>query len=99
MFDGTSPGFDCFVGNSNTMVEASYAEKHYVLLIDDTTAANRAANIPEFVNISKGGLQRIDAPATEFYRLFNVALEMMKNNRFGEAIPSVAQSPRLGFRR
>ncbi|MFZ0934478.1 MAG: tetratricopeptide repeat protein [Bryobacteraceae bacterium] len=58
------------------------------ILIDDTTAANRAANIPEFVNISKGGLERIDAPATEFYRLFNVALEMMKNNRFGEAIPA-----------
>ncbi|MGB9458584.1 MAG: tetratricopeptide repeat protein [Bryobacteraceae bacterium] len=58
------------------------------ILIDDTTAANRAANIPEFLNISKGGLERIDAPATEFYRLFNVALEMMKNNRFGEAIPA-----------
>jgi Flp pilus assembly protein TadD len=57
------------------------------ILIDDTTAANRAANIPEFMNIPRGGLERIEAPATEFYRLFNVALDLMKNNRFGEAIP------------
>jgi Flp pilus assembly protein TadD len=57
------------------------------ILIDDTTAANRAANIPEFMNIPKGGLERIEAPATEFYRLFNVALDLMKNNRFGDALP------------
>ncbi|HEY1218790.1 MAG: tetratricopeptide repeat protein [Bryobacteraceae bacterium] len=57
------------------------------ILIDETTAANRAANIPEFMNIPRGGLERIEAPATEFYRLFNVALKLMKNNRFGEAIP------------
>lgn len=58
------------------------------ILIDDTTAANRAANIPEFINVPKGGLERIDAPATEFYRLFNVAIGLMKENRFGEAIPA-----------
>ena len=57
------------------------------ILLDNTTAANRAANIPEFVNIPRGGLERIDAPATEFYRLFNVAIDLMKKNRFGEAIP------------
>ena len=57
------------------------------VLVDGTTAANRAANIPEFVNIPKGGLERIDAPATEFYRVFNVAIDLMKKNRFGEAIP------------
>ena len=56
------------------------------ILIDDTTAANRAANIPEFINVPKGGLERIDAPATEFYRLFNAATALMKNNRFSEAV-------------
>jgi Flp pilus assembly protein TadD len=56
------------------------------ILIDETTAANRAANIPEFMNIPRGGLERIEAPATEFYRLFNVALDLMKNNRFGDAV-------------
>jgi Flp pilus assembly protein TadD len=57
------------------------------ILIDDTTAANRAANIPEFINVPKGGLERIEAPATEFYRLFNAAIALMKTSRFGEAIP------------
>jgi Flp pilus assembly protein TadD len=57
------------------------------ILIDQTTAANRAANIPEFLNIPRGGLERIEAPATDFYRLFNVALDLMKNNRFGDAVP------------
>jgi len=56
------------------------------ILIDDTTAANRAANIPEFMNIPRGGLERIEAPATDFYRLFNVALDLMKNNRFADAV-------------
>ena len=56
------------------------------ILVDETTAANRAANIPEFVNIPKGGLERIDAPATEFYRLSTVAMDLMKKNRFPEAI-------------
>jgi tetratricopeptide (TPR) repeat protein len=57
------------------------------ILIDDTTAANRAANIPEFINVPKGGLERIDAPATEFYRLFNSAMALMKSSRFSEAVP------------
>jgi Flp pilus assembly protein TadD len=56
------------------------------ILVDDTTAANRAANIPEFVNIPKGGLEKIEAPATEFYRLFNVAMDLMKHHRTAEAI-------------
>ncbi len=58
------------------------------VIVDQTTAANRAANIPEFVNIPKGGLERIDAPATEFYRLFNVAMDLMKQHRLDEAIPA-----------
>jgi Flp pilus assembly protein TadD len=56
------------------------------ILVDSTTAANRAANIPEFVNIPKGGLERIEAPATDFYRLFNTAIDLMKRNRFADAV-------------
>lgn len=56
------------------------------ILIDNTTAANRAANIPEFVNVPKGGLERIEAPATDFYRLYNTAIEQMKQNRFANAV-------------
>ncbi len=57
------------------------------ILIDDSTAANRAVNIPEFANIPKGGLERIDAPVTEFYRIFTLAYDTMKKNQFAEAIP------------
>ena len=56
------------------------------ILVDNSTAANRAVNIPEFVNIAAGGLEKIAAPATEFYRYFNTAIEDMKANRFDEAV-------------
>jgi tetratricopeptide (TPR) repeat protein len=46
------------------------------ILIENSTAANRAVNIPEFVNIPSDGMLRIDTPATEFYRLFDVAKEL-----------------------
>jgi Flp pilus assembly protein TadD len=56
------------------------------ILIDNTTASNRAANIPEFVNIPKGGLERIETPATDFYRLYNTAIDQMKQSRFPAAV-------------
>ncbi len=46
------------------------------ILIENSTAANRAVNIPEFVNIPTDGMLKIDTPATEFYRLFDVAKEL-----------------------
>jgi len=55
------------------------------VLIDDSTAANRAVNIPEFVNIPRGGLERINAPVTEFYRIFTQAYDTMKKDQFAEA--------------
>ena len=57
------------------------------ILVDNTTAANRAVNLPEFANIPRGGLEKIDPVATEFYKMENVAIELMKKNKFGEAIP------------
>ena len=41
------------------------------ILIDNATAANRAVNIPEFVNIPPDGMMKIDVPAAESYRLFD----------------------------
>jgi Flp pilus assembly protein TadD len=46
------------------------------ILIDNATAANRAVNIPEFVNIPSEQTMHIDVPAAEFYRLFDVAWEL-----------------------
>jgi tetratricopeptide (TPR) repeat protein len=56
------------------------------ILIDKTTAANRAVNIPEFLNIPSEGLTKIDTPATDFYRLSDSAWELSKAGRHEEAI-------------
>ena len=56
------------------------------ILIDNTTASNRAANIPEFVNIPPDGLQHIGGPALEFYQIVNRAMYLQKNKRPAEAI-------------
>ena len=62
------------------------------ILVDNTTAANRAVNIPEFVNIPPGGMEKIDPQATEFYRLFNQAFEFIENNQWDEAIPVLREA-------
>ena len=46
------------------------------IYIENSTAANRAVNIPEFVNIPPDGLAKIDVPAAEFFRLFDHAAEL-----------------------
>ncbi|MCW5981081.1 MAG: tetratricopeptide repeat protein [Bryobacteraceae bacterium] len=56
------------------------------ILIDDATAANRAVNIPEFVNIPPDGMVKIDVPAVEFYRLFDKAWELTQKGGSDEAI-------------
>ncbi len=57
------------------------------ILIDNATAANRAVNIPEFVNIPPDGIMKIDVPAAESYRLFDLASDL--TNR-GELEPAIA---------
>jgi tetratricopeptide (TPR) repeat protein len=56
------------------------------ILIENSTASNRAVNIPEFVNISPDGLEHIDVPAAEFYRLFDTAWNLAEKGRFDESI-------------
>ncbi len=46
------------------------------ILVENATAANRAVNIPEFVNLDPGDLATIDAPAAEFYRLYDRAYDL-----------------------
>jgi Flp pilus assembly protein TadD len=59
------------------------------IMVENTTAANRAINIPEFVNIPQGGMEEIDPQATEFYRLFNDAYKFIENNQIPEAIQAL----------
>ncbi len=46
------------------------------ILIENATAANRAVNIPEFVNIPMDALAKMDAPATDYYRIIDLAKEL-----------------------
>ena len=56
------------------------------ILIENSTAANRAVNIPEFVNLPPDGLLHIDVPAAEFYRLFDSAVELDRAGKHTEAV-------------
>lgn len=56
------------------------------IYVDNSTAANRAVNIPEFVNIPPGGLQTVDLPAAEFFRLFDLAAELAAKGNEDEAV-------------
>jgi tetratricopeptide (TPR) repeat protein len=56
------------------------------ILIDNTTAANRAVNIPEFVNIPPNGMMKIDVPAAESYRLFDLAADLTAKGQLEAAI-------------
>ena len=49
-------------------------------------------NIPEFMNIAPGGLEKIDAPAMEFYRLFDVAVELADKKQYDAAVPAWKQA-------
>jgi hypothetical protein len=56
------------------------------ILIENATAANRAVNIPEFVNIAPDGLRKIDGPTLEYYRLVDSAMYFRKKGQYEESI-------------
>ncbi len=56
------------------------------IFIDNTTAANRAVNLPEFVNIPPDGMVKIDTPAVDMYRQFDHAAELGEKGQDAAAI-------------
>jgi tetratricopeptide (TPR) repeat protein len=52
------------------------------ILIDNATAANRAVNIPEFVNVAPDGLRQIGGPVIDYYKLYNSAAYMQRTGRY-----------------
>lgn len=56
------------------------------ILIENSTAANRAVNIPEFVNIPQDGLVNISTPAVDVYRKFDEAVDLAKTGPFDAAV-------------
>jgi len=62
------------------------------VMVENTTAANRAVNIPEFVNIAPDGLAKIDPQAMEFYRLVDEAYDEMQSNQIPESIKTLREA-------
>ena len=56
------------------------------VLIPNSTAANRAVNIPEFVNVPYDELVSIAIPALDYYRHASRGARLRKEGRFDEAI-------------
>jgi Tfp pilus assembly protein PilF len=56
------------------------------ILVDNSTAANRAVNLPEFVNIPRDGLVKINTPAVDMYRQFDQAVELGEQGKDAAAI-------------
>jgi tetratricopeptide (TPR) repeat protein len=66
------------------------------ILIENSTAANRAVNIPEFVNTAPDGIERIDVPAADFYRQFDLAAALTKKGSFAAAIAEWTKAFAMG---
>ena len=67
------------------------------ILIDNSTAANRAVNLPEFVNIPQDGILDITSPASDFYRLMDDAAGLqVKGDQAGAIVQwqkAIAMNP------
>jgi len=56
------------------------------VLLENSTAANRAVNIPEFVNVPYDDFLRIRVPAVEHHQYFRRGTELAKAGRYAEAV-------------
>jgi tetratricopeptide (TPR) repeat protein len=62
------------------------------IVVENATDANRAVNIPEFMNIGRDGLERIDTPAVDFYKAFDAASQLDDKHQYAEAVPAWKQA-------
>ena len=56
------------------------------ILIDNATAANRAVNIPEFVNTAGDGIENIQVPAVAQYKLMDEAMGLEEKGENNHAL-------------
>jgi len=56
------------------------------IIVDDTTAANRAVNLPEFANLAGDGIEKIDVPAVDVYKLMEQALKFEDQKDYAKAL-------------
>jgi tetratricopeptide (TPR) repeat protein len=69
-----------------------YGNDSPAILIENSTAANRAVNLPEFVNMNPSGIEHIATPAVDFYKQFDVAAELTKQGQYDAAIAEWAKA-------
>ena len=55
------------------------------ILIENATAANRAVNLPEFVNIAPDGLRSVGGPALDYYKLVDGATHLQRTGAYTES--------------
>ncbi len=65
------------------------------VLIPNSTAANRAVNIPEFAAIPAGGLLSIDAPAVDYRRYVDRGLALIASRDLAGAFAELSQAERM----
>jgi hypothetical protein len=56
------------------------------IYVDNSTSANRAVNIPEFVKVPPDGIENIDVPASDFYRVMDEAMDLQRKGDMAAAI-------------
>ncbi len=66
------------------------------ILIENSTAANRAVNIPEFVNIPPDGILKLDAPVTDYYRVVDTATDFEKKGQWDAAVREWQAAVKMG---
>jgi len=60
------------------------------ILIENSTAANRAVNIPEFVNVAYDGFRKIVVPAVEHHEKFRRGNELERAGKHQEAVAELS---------
>ncbi|HUW57092.1 MAG TPA: tetratricopeptide repeat protein [Planctomycetota bacterium] len=65
------------------------------ILIPNSTAANRAVNLPEFARIPPGGLEDITTPAVDYRRHLDKGTALMEKRRYAQALAEVRKSLEL----
>ncbi len=65
------------------------------ILIANATAANRAVNLPEFVNIPPDSWLKMEAPMADFFHELDLALDLARERKLDEAIPQFRKALRM----
>jgi len=62
------------------------------ILIPNSTAANRAVNIPEFLNAAPDAIRSIDVPAVAHHRFYQQTNAFVKTGQFEKAVATARQA-------